>query len=151
MTRSNSRFRSSAIGALLLAQTVILGCHREPAATVTQAGGDQPKFTISEVMNKAHGRKSNLARKLILGQISDQEKVKLIEYYEALGKATPPKGSATDWQRRTSNSRRKRNFAKLSTASPVTMPTGQRKIDRITHYIRTGRSASGLLVYLIGE
>jgi len=103
MTRSNSRFRSSAIGALLLAQTVILGCHREPAATVTQAGGDQPKFTISEVMNKAHGRKSNLARKLILGQISDQEKVKLIEYYEALGKATPPKGSATDWQRRTSN------------------------------------------------
>jgi hypothetical protein len=91
------------MGALLLAQTVILGCRQQPAAIVTQAAGDQPKFTISEVMNKAHGRKSNLARKLILGQITDQEKVKLIEYYEALGRAIPPKGSATDWQKRTSN------------------------------------------------
>ena len=57
---------------------------------------------IEEVMKKVHG-KTNLAKKLMMGKLSDDDKTTLIEYYEALPKNKPPKGSADDWKKRTDN------------------------------------------------
>src|SRR5262249_27047989 len=67
------------------------------------AGEEKPKYTIEEVMKKAHSGKSNLSKKLLSGKLSDQEKTTLIDCYEALGKNKPPKGDVKDWETRTSN------------------------------------------------
>ena len=72
------------------------------ATMVVRAEDDKPKYSIEEIMTKVHG-KTNLAKKLLMGQLSDQEKTTLIEYYEALGKNKPPKGNANDWKKRTGN------------------------------------------------
>jgi hypothetical protein len=85
-----TRLWSVALLALALLATLGLG-----------AGEEKPKYTIEEVMKKAHSGKTNLPKKLMLGQISDTEKTKLIEYYDALGKNKPPKGSEDDWKKRT--------------------------------------------------
>jgi hypothetical protein len=88
---------------VLLAGPIIVGCGQQPAAMVGPGADDnKPDHPIAQIMKAAHGGETNLARKLILGQISKQEKKKLIEYYEALEKTTPRRGSTADWQQRTS-------------------------------------------------
>jgi hypothetical protein len=102
MIHSNSPRRAFGVGTVLLAGAILIGCDQGSADMVVRPDDNKPMDTISQIMKKVHGRESNLAKKLLLGQITDPEKVKLIEYYEALGKATPPKGTAEDWQKRTS-------------------------------------------------
>jgi cytochrome c556 len=101
--------KTTVCGLALLAGAIL-------ATLAVQANDDKPKYTIREIMKKAHSGKTNLPKKLILGQINDDEKTKLIEYYEALGKNQPPKGSAEDWQKRTS---------KLLAAAKAAMDGGQ--------------------------
>jgi hypothetical protein len=96
-------------GGVLLAGAIL-------ATMVVRADDDKPSYTIKEIMKKAHSAKTNLPKKLILGQISDREKTKLIDYYEALGNNKPPKGSAEDWQKRTST---------LLTAAKAALDGGQ--------------------------
>ena len=66
------------------------------------AGGEKPKYTIEEIMKNAHSGKNKLYMKLQQGTANDEEKSKLIDYYEELGKNKPPKGEAGDWEKRTS-------------------------------------------------
>src|SRR5713226_3450258 len=65
-----------------------------------RAEDDKPKYTIKEVMTKAHG-KNNLVKKLALGTATEEDKKNLIEYYEALTKNKPPRGDQTAWTQRT--------------------------------------------------
>ena len=64
------------------------------------ADDEKPKYTIEEVMKKAHG-KNNLPKKLAAGTATDKEKEDLVAYYEALGKNKPPKGDAEGWKKKT--------------------------------------------------
>jgi hypothetical protein len=62
--------------------------------------GEKPKYTIKEVMKKAHvGDK--LMAKVASGKADDSEKMLLAELYKALSQNTPPKGDADDWKKKT--------------------------------------------------
>jgi len=65
------------------------------------ADGD-PKFTIGEVMDKAHkGGKDSLLRKVADGKGAKADKELLVELYTELGKNKPPKGDAKAWKTKT--------------------------------------------------
>src|SRR5262245_21228192 len=51
---------------------------------------DEPKFTIKEVMEKAH--KDGLLKKVVGGKADADEKKELAELYASLAKNKPPKG-----------------------------------------------------------
>lgn len=57
---------------------------------------DKPKYTIKEVM-KLHA-KEKLHEKFIKGEATKEEKQKLLEAYEAMGKNKPPKGDEKSWK-----------------------------------------------------
>lgn len=59
--------------------------------------GEKAKFTISEVMLKAH--KGGLLKKVVSGKADDDEKKQLAELYTALSKNTPPKGDEKEFQK----------------------------------------------------
>lgn len=65
----------------------------------------QPKYTIEEVMEKAHKApkkgQPSLFKQVVDGKASDEQKKQLVEYYEALAKNKPEKGSEDDWKKRT--------------------------------------------------
>jgi hypothetical protein len=65
-----------------------------------RAADEKPKYTISEVMVKAH--KEGLLKKVTSGKASDAEKKQLCEMYEALAANKPPKGDASSWKDKTS-------------------------------------------------
>ena len=60
---------------------------------------DKAKFTISEVMKKAHA--GGLRKKYIDGTATDEEKALLTSYYVALAANTPPKGDVEKWKKLT--------------------------------------------------
>src|SRR5262249_31168024 len=60
---------------------------------------DKPKFTIKEVMEKAH--KSKLCGKVADGKGTKEEKDSLVEMYIALSQNKPPKGDAKEWETKT--------------------------------------------------
>ncbi len=59
------------------------------------AADDKPKYTIKEVM-KFH--KDKLHEKFQKGEASKEETQKLLDGYEAMLKAKPPKGDEKDWK-----------------------------------------------------
>jgi hypothetical protein len=63
--------------------------------------GDKPKHTIKEVMKIAHNPKTSLAKKVISGSASDDEKKELVALYVDLGKNTPKKGTPEAWKDKT--------------------------------------------------
>ena len=66
------------------------------ASSRAVAPEDEPKYTIKQVMAKAH--KSKLHRKVLNGEASSEQKKYLLELYEALPENTPPKGTSTSWK-----------------------------------------------------
>jgi hypothetical protein len=60
---------------------------------------DDPKFTIKEVMEKAH--KSGLCKKAGEEKTSKDENKELLELYTALSQNKPPKGDAASWKEKT--------------------------------------------------
>lgn len=67
--------------------------------TASYAGADdKPKYTIKEVMKAAHG-KDKLLSKVTDGKASDEDKKKLLEYYEAMAKNKPAKGTSESWKK----------------------------------------------------
>lgn len=62
---------------------------------------DNPKFSIEEVMEKAHDKESGLLGKVTGGKASDTEKKELLELYTALSKNKPPKGPEQSWKDKT--------------------------------------------------
>jgi hypothetical protein len=63
------------------------------------AGEKKAKFTIPEVMARAH--KEGLMKKVAAGKASDAEKEELVGHYVALNNNEPPKGDAAAWKKRT--------------------------------------------------
>jgi hypothetical protein len=61
------------------------------------------KHTIAQLMVMAHGSPSARAnnnaldQKVVSGKATDEERKQLVDLYEALSKARPPKGNADDW------------------------------------------------------
>jgi hypothetical protein len=89
------------VGAIFLLGALVSAGFLLMRVTVEVRGqSDAPKYTIKEVMAKAHG-KNNLVKKLALGTATDSDKNNLIEYYEALVKNKPPRGDLNAWTRRT--------------------------------------------------
>lgn len=70
------------------------------AAGIAGAADDKPKYTTKEVMKLAHG-KEKLLNKVVEGKASDEEKKKLLELYEEMGKNKPKpgKGDAETWKK----------------------------------------------------
>jgi len=65
--------------------------------SVLNAADDaEPKFTIKEVMDKAH--KKGLAKKVAGGGATKEEKDELVVLYVEMGKNKPPKGDADSWK-----------------------------------------------------
>lgn len=61
--------------------------------------GTKPKYTIKQVMKKAH--KDGLMKKLAMGEGSKEDAKELLELYEALGESKPPRGAAENWKKMT--------------------------------------------------
>jgi hypothetical protein len=68
-------------------------------ATVARAD-DKAKFTVAEVMKKAHGG-SKLANKVADGKASKEDKEMLLDLYKALAAGKPSKGDAKSWKEKT--------------------------------------------------
>jgi hypothetical protein len=69
-----------------------------------RAADEEPKYSIEEVMEKAHKAKkgqTSLFKTVVDGKANAEQKKQLVEYYEALAKNKPEKGSAADWKKRT--------------------------------------------------
>lgn len=65
--------------------------------SLLRAADEKPKITIKEAM-KEH-KKGALKDKVLDGTASADEKKKLIELYEEMGKNKPPKGDAGNWKK----------------------------------------------------
>lgn len=63
--------------------------------TVDAQGKDEPKYTIKEVMKKAHV--GGLLKKVTGGKASAEEKEQLVELYVALCQNKAPKGEQAEW------------------------------------------------------
>ena len=61
--------------------------------------GSKPKYTIKQVMKKAH--KDGLMKKLAMGEGTKEDAKELLDLYEALGENKPPRGAAEDWKKMT--------------------------------------------------
>jgi surface antigen len=67
-------------------------------ASLTQADENDEK--IKAVMNEAL-KKGGLCQKVGSGKASEDEKKKLLELFQSLASATPPKGDAESWKTKT--------------------------------------------------
>ena len=87
----------------------------------TPAAGGAPKYTIEEVMEKAHkGKDKSMFSRVVAGKGSDEDKKNLVEYYEAMLANKPPKGEPADWA--------KRNEAILAAAKKVQSGNDQKNL-----------------------
>ena len=59
------------------------------------------EMSISDIMQEAHKKPSQLLKKVATGQASDSDRQRLKSLYEALAKTTPPNGSAESWEQKT--------------------------------------------------
>src|SRR5947209_19536811 len=84
-----------AVTCMALALAMLVG-----GGDTSAAPQDAPKFTIADVMKKAHG-KTGVLNKVKKGQASDTEAKDLLELYQALAKNKPPQGDADSWKNKT--------------------------------------------------
>ena len=62
---------------------------------------DKPKYTIKEVMKKAHAAKDALIKKVQSGDATKEETKELLAMYKALAANKPPRNDDEDWKKRT--------------------------------------------------
>jgi hypothetical protein len=86
-----------AVGCVTLAFFVLVGS--DQAGEKGKKG--KPKFTISEVMEKAHDMDDGLLFKVAAGKGDKEDAKKLLELYTELAKNKPPEGDAKSWKRYT--------------------------------------------------
>lgn len=60
-----------------------------------------PKYTIAEIMNKAHRGTDSLVRTVARGTATDAQKAELLEFYKILAENKPSRGEMADWNERT--------------------------------------------------
>ena len=85
-----------AMAVMMLASAVSLGGW---AQEKDEEEKKKPKYTIKEVMAKAH--KSGLFKKVAAGEATDEEKKELLELYVALAENEPPQGDLEGWKAHT--------------------------------------------------
>jgi hypothetical protein len=83
------------VSTLLCALVSLAFCLGTPRAEETK----EPKYTIKEVMRKAH--KDGLLKTVSAGDASEDERKELAELYVALAENKPPRGDEADWKTRT--------------------------------------------------
>ena len=66
------------------------------SVSLSAAADEKPKYTIKEVMKFQKDEK--LVDKFKKGEITKEEKAKLLEGYESMLKHKPPKGEEKDWK-----------------------------------------------------
>ncbi|HEV3343929.1 MAG TPA: hypothetical protein VG125_26380 [Pirellulales bacterium] len=81
---------------LCLAVVVAVG---HSAGLLRGADDEKPKYTIKEVMKKAH--KDGLMKKLADGGGTKTDAEELLDLYKAMGKHKAPKGDAESWKTKT--------------------------------------------------
>jgi hypothetical protein len=69
--------------------------------TTSSAQQDTPKYTIKDVMKKAHDKKTGLLNKVKAENATDAEAKQLLEMYVALSQNKPPQGDADSWKKKT--------------------------------------------------
>ncbi|MGD9723756.1 MAG: hypothetical protein AB7O59_04605 [Pirellulales bacterium] len=70
------------------------------AVSLAYAADDaKPKYTIKDVMKKAH--KDGLMKKLAGGQGTKEDAEQLLDLYKSLGRSKPPKGDVESWKTKT--------------------------------------------------
>ena len=90
---------------LLLAMAV-LGVAMGTAWTFSDAAQKddkekKPKYTIKEVMKKAHAAKDSLLNKVKEGKATKEDLKELVAMYQSLELNKPPKGEDAEWKKRT--------------------------------------------------
>jgi hypothetical protein len=70
-------------------------------ATYQAADTEKPKYSIEEIMDKAHKGKNSLLKKVVTGKADGDQKKELLGLYQDLAKNKPEKGSQDDWKKRT--------------------------------------------------
>jgi hypothetical protein len=61
----------------------------------------KPKYTIKEVMKKAHAPKDAIIKKVEEGKATKDEMKELVVMYKSLEVNKPPKGDEAEWAKRT--------------------------------------------------
>jgi hypothetical protein len=64
-----------------------------------EGSGPQPKYTTKEIMQLAH-KKLKLFPKVVKGEATEKEKLKLLELFVWLRENDPPKGKKAAWDQR---------------------------------------------------
>jgi mono/diheme cytochrome c family protein len=85
---------------LLVAGVVVAFGWLALTVVTTAEEAAKPKYTIKQVMKAGHA-KGALKDKVAQGKATDEEKVALIAYYEALAANKPKKGSEESWKEKT--------------------------------------------------
>ncbi|HZY89095.1 MAG TPA: hypothetical protein VFE78_30010 [Gemmataceae bacterium] len=71
-------------------------------ASYQAADTAKPKFTIEEIMGKAHeGKQNSLLAKVAGGKANADQKKELLGLYEDLAKNKPEKGAPDSWKKKT--------------------------------------------------
>jgi hypothetical protein len=68
---------------------------------LTVALAAEPKYSISDVMKKAHKGEGALIKKVTGGKGTKEDASQLLELYQALAANKPPRGEQADWDTRT--------------------------------------------------
>lgn len=68
---------------------------------VLAADSAKPKYTVEEVMEKAHDRSTGLLGKVIDGKATEKDKKDLVEMYVSLAQFKPSRGEAASWKKKT--------------------------------------------------
>jgi hypothetical protein len=84
--------RSLVAGGCAALSLILIACVSDSGAAP-----QQPKYSIEDVMDQAHGKKGIL-KKVASGKAEKADKEKLVELYVALGQNKPPKGSPESWK-----------------------------------------------------
>jgi hypothetical protein len=91
----------------LLLSMAVLGVAVGTAWTFSGAAqkddGDKkkPKYTIKEVMKKAHAAKDSILNKVKADKATKEDLKELVAMYQALEVNKPPKGDEAEWKKRT--------------------------------------------------
>ena len=88
-----SDFALMACAAAVLAGSIAIAADKEKKA-------EEAKYTISDVMKKAHKGKGNLLERVKEGKASKEEMAQLIDFYRALTLHEAPKGDQEAWKKR---------------------------------------------------
>jgi hypothetical protein len=65
------------------------------------AEAEKAKYSIEEIMEKAHDKDDGLLKKVFSGKAAKADKEQLLDLYKELAKNTPPKGDEKSWKTKT--------------------------------------------------